>query len=146
MPARSSPTRKLSTGASTSASAPCAPARTRRCSTPGSKTGSCRQQPRHNQTACNERKLTDRETSGRGVGATPDRFLVGLAVLSLIAAAADGQPLLCIVDDAQWLDEVSVQTLAFVARRLLAEPVAMVFAARERGAEALRGLPELAVG
>jgi DNA-binding CsgD family transcriptional regulator len=82
---------------------------------------------------------------GRGVGATPDRFLVGLAVLSLIAAAANGQPLLCIVDDAQWLDEVSVQTLAFVARRLLAEPVAIVFTARERGAEALKGLPELAI-
>ncbi|MBP1818223.1 AAA family ATPase [Mycobacterium sp. OAE908] len=82
---------------------------------------------------------------GRGVGAAPDRFLVGLAVLSLIAAAANDQPLLCVVDDAQWLDEVSVQTLAFVARRLLAEPVAMVFAARERGAEALTGLPELAL-
>src|SRR6478609_3405668 len=65
---------------------------------------------------------------GRGVGATPDRFLVGLAVLSLMSAAAADQPLLCIVDDAQWVDEVSVQTLAFVARRLLAEPVAVVFA------------------
>lgn len=83
---------------------------------------------------------------GRGVGPTPDRFLVGLAVLSLMAAASNEQPLLCIVDDAQWLDQVSVQTLAFVARRLLAEPVAMVFAARERGAEALAGLPELAIG
>src|SRR6476620_1800367 len=83
---------------------------------------------------------------GRGVGATPDRFLVGLAVLSLIAAAANVQPLLCIVDDAQWLDEVSVQTLAFVARRLMAEPVALVFAARDRGAEALTGLPELLIG
>ncbi|MFG1933392.1 AAA family ATPase [Mycobacterium sp. NPDC048908] len=82
---------------------------------------------------------------GRGVGAPPDRFLVGLAVLSLMAAAADVQPLLCIVDDAQWLDEVSVQTLAFVARRLLAEPVALVFAARDRGAAALAGLPELPV-
>jgi DNA-binding CsgD family transcriptional regulator len=83
---------------------------------------------------------------GRGVGATPDRFLVGLAVLSLIAAAANDQPLLCIVDDAQWLDQVSVQTLAFVARRLLAEPVALVFAARDGGPEALTGLPELVVG
>ncbi len=83
---------------------------------------------------------------GRGVGATPDRFLVGLAVLSLMAAAANDQPLLCIIDDAQWLDEVSVQTLAFVARRLLAEPVAMVFAARDAGAEALAGLPELVIG
>src|SRR5581483_1377013 len=83
---------------------------------------------------------------GRGVGATPDRFLVGLAVLSLIAAAANDQPLLCIVDDAQWLDQVSVQTLAFVARRLLAEPVAMVFAARDNLAESLAGLPELLIG
>ncbi|MFL6179747.1 MAG: AAA family ATPase, partial [Actinomycetes bacterium] len=83
---------------------------------------------------------------GRGVGATPDRFMVGLAVLSLIAAAADDQPLLCIIDDAQWLDQVSVQTLAFVARRLLAEPVAFVFTARDTGAEALAGLPELVIG
>jgi DNA-binding CsgD family transcriptional regulator len=82
---------------------------------------------------------------GRGVGAAPDRFLVGLAVLSLMAAAASDQPLLCIIDDAQWLDQVSVQTLAFVARRLLAERVALVFAARDAGAEALTGLPELAV-
>jgi DNA-binding CsgD family transcriptional regulator len=82
---------------------------------------------------------------GRGVGPTPDRFLVGLAVLSLMAAAVNDQPLLAIIDDAQWLDEVSVQTLAFVARRLLAEPVALVFAAREAGAEALVGLPELVV-
>jgi DNA-binding CsgD family transcriptional regulator len=82
---------------------------------------------------------------GRGVGTTPDRFLVGLAVLSLMAAAANDQPLLCIIDDAQWLDEVSVQMLAFVARRLLAEPVALVFAARDRGTEALARLPELPI-
>jgi DNA-binding CsgD family transcriptional regulator len=82
---------------------------------------------------------------GRTGGATPDRFLVGLAVLSLVAAASADQPLLCIVDDAQWLDQVSVQTLAFVARRLLAEPVALVFAARDSGAQALAGLPEIVV-
>lgn len=79
---------------------------------------------------------------GRGVGDTPDRFLVGLAVLSLMAAAAESRPLLCIVDDAQWLDQVTVQTLAFVARRLLAEPIAMVFAVRDNP-EVLAGLPEL---
>jgi DNA-binding CsgD family transcriptional regulator len=82
---------------------------------------------------------------GRGVGPTPDRFLVGLAVLSLMAAAAHHQPLLCVIDDAQWLDQVSVQTLAFVARRLLAEPVALVFAARDGGANVLAGLPELVI-
>src|SRR5947209_10605622 len=82
---------------------------------------------------------------GRGVGPTPDRFLVGLAVLSLMAATTVEQPLVCIIDDAQWLDQVSVQTLSFVARRLLAEPVALVFAARDGGAAALAGLPELAI-
>jgi hypothetical protein len=82
---------------------------------------------------------------GRGVGATPDRFLVGLAVLSLMAVAANDKPLLCIIDDAQWLDQVSVQTLGFVARRLLAEPVALVFAVRDGGADVLAGLPELAI-
>jgi DNA-binding CsgD family transcriptional regulator len=82
---------------------------------------------------------------GRGVGPTPDRFLVGLAVLSLMATATSDQPLLCIIDDAQWLDQVSVQTLSFVARRLLAEPVALVFAARDGGAQALAGLPELSI-
>src|SRR4051812_22325543 len=83
---------------------------------------------------------------GRGVGVTPDRFLVGWAVLGLIAAAATDRPLLCIIDDAQWLDQVSIQTLAFVARRLLADPVALVFAARDSGAEELAGLPELVIG
>ncbi|HTH92401.1 helix-turn-helix transcriptional regulator [Mycobacterium sp.] len=83
---------------------------------------------------------------GRGVGSAPDRFLVGLAVLSLMAAAADDRPLLCLIDDTQWLDQVSAQTLAFVARRLLAEPVGIVFAARDAGAQALAGLPELMIG
>jgi DNA-binding CsgD family transcriptional regulator len=82
---------------------------------------------------------------GLSAGAAPDRFLVGLAVLSLVSGVAERQPLLCVVDDAQWLDRASALVLAFVARRLLAEPVALVFAAREPGEE-LRGLPELPVG
>jgi DNA-binding CsgD family transcriptional regulator len=82
---------------------------------------------------------------GLDTGAAPDRFLVGLAVLSLLSEVAEQQPLLCVVDDAQWLDRASAQALAFVARRLLAEPVALLFAAREPGEE-LRGLPDLAVG
>jgi hypothetical protein len=82
---------------------------------------------------------------GLKIGAAPDRFLVGLAVLSLLSEVAEQQPLLCVVDDAQWLDRASAQALAFVARRLLAEPVALVFAMRDLGEE-FRGLPELPVG
>jgi DNA-binding CsgD family transcriptional regulator len=79
-------------------------------------------------------------------GGAPDRFLVGLAVLSLLAAVAEDQPLACLVDDTQWLDRSSVQALAFAARRLLAEPVALIFAVREPGDEPeLAGLPDLTV-
>jgi DNA-binding CsgD family transcriptional regulator len=81
---------------------------------------------------------------GLSAGAPPDRFLVGLAVLSLLSEAADERPLLCVIDDAQWLDQASARTLAFVARRLLADPVGIVFAAREPGEE-LQHLPELEV-
>jgi DNA-binding CsgD family transcriptional regulator len=82
---------------------------------------------------------------GLRTGEAPDRFLVGLAALNLLAETAAEQPLLCVIDDAQWLDRASAQALGFVARRLLAEPVALVVAAREPGQE-FRGLPELAVG
>jgi hypothetical protein len=82
---------------------------------------------------------------GLKTGEAPDRFLVGLAALSLLSEVAEQQPLLCVVDDAQWLDQASAQALEFAARRLLAEPVALAFAAREPGEE-LRGLPELPVG
>jgi DNA-binding CsgD family transcriptional regulator len=81
---------------------------------------------------------------GLRAGDAPDRFLVGLAVLSLLAEAAEEGPLVCIVDDAQWLDRASAQSLVFVARRLLAESVALVLVTREPGDE-LEGLPKLVV-
>ena len=84
---------------------------------------------------------------GLSSGAAPDRFMVALAALSLLAEVAAERPLLCFVDDAQWLDAVSGQILGFVARRLLAESVAIVFAVREPSEEGeLTGLPELALG
>ncbi|WP_207755566.1 ATP-binding protein [Nonomuraea cypriaca] len=81
---------------------------------------------------------------GMRAGAPPERFLVGLAVLSLLSDASEGRPLLCVVDDAQWMDRSSAQVLGFVARRLLAESVALVFGSRQR-AQDLLGLPELEV-
>src|SRR5580693_3490020 len=79
-------------------------------------------------------------------GGAPDRFLVGLAALGLLSEVAVGQPLLCLVDDAQWLDQASAQALAFVARRLDAESVALLFGTRDLAGEGgLAGLPELAV-
>src|SRR4051794_18047196 len=79
-------------------------------------------------------------------GAAPDRFIVALASLSLLAGAAEAQPLVCLVDDVQWLDRASAQTLAFVARRLLAERIGIVFALRDpNDVTELNGLPELVV-
>jgi DNA-binding CsgD family transcriptional regulator len=76
----------------------------------------------------------------------PDRFLVALAVLGLLSEVADERPLVCLVDDAQWLDRASLQALEFVARRLFAESVALVFGVRQpEGEQLLAGLPELMV-
>jgi DNA-binding CsgD family transcriptional regulator/tetratricopeptide (TPR) repeat protein len=81
---------------------------------------------------------------GLSDGQAPNPFLVGLAALGLLSEVSQKRPLLCVVDDAQWLDRESARALAFVARRLLAEKIAFVFAARELG-DALAGLPELRV-
>ena len=83
---------------------------------------------------------------GLATGDAPDRFLVALAVLNLLSATAEQRPLLCLVDDAQWLDAVSLEALGFVARRLVAEPMAMIFSLRESATtRALDGLPQLSV-
>jgi DNA-binding CsgD family transcriptional regulator len=83
---------------------------------------------------------------GLRAGDTPDRFLVGLAALGLLSEVAADRPLLCVVDDAQWLDRASAQALGLIARRLVAESVALVLAARVGSEELeLAGLPELVV-
>jgi DNA-binding CsgD family transcriptional regulator len=86
-----------------------------------------------------------RTAFGMSAGPAADRFLVGLAVLSLLSAVAERQPLICLVDDGQWLDHASRTILAFVARRLGAESVGLVLATRVAGGD-LAGLPELEVG
>jgi DNA-binding CsgD family transcriptional regulator len=79
-------------------------------------------------------------------GPAPDRFEVGLAMLGLLAEVAEQEPLVCVIDDAQWLDQASARTLAFVARRLMAESIALVFAVRDPADEqTFAGLPELIV-
>ena len=88
---------------------------------------------------------------GLASGHNPDRFLVALGALSLMAETSEEQPLLCVVDDAQWLDQASAQVLGFVGRRLLAESIALVFAARTlppgvTSPDHLAGLPELRLG
>src|SRR5580698_999033 len=86
-----------------------------------------------------------RTALGLSAGPVPDRFLVGLAVVGLMSEAAGERPLICVIDDQQWLDRASAQALGFAARRLAAEPVGLVFAARVPG-EDVAGLPELVVG
>lgn len=83
---------------------------------------------------------------GLSAGSAPDRFLVGLATLDLLSEVATQRPLVCLIDDAHWLDRASAQALAIAARRLAGESVALVFAVRERSDDReLNGLPELAI-
>ena len=85
---------------------------------------------------------------GMAAPSEPDRFLISAACLSLLVSAAEDRPVLCLIDDAQWLDRPSVDALVFVARRLQADSVALLFAARESEARRFdaSGLPELRLG
>src|ERR687897_2939825 len=84
---------------------------------------------------------------GVATGDPPDRFLISLATLNLLSAVAEERPLICLVDDAHWLDSASAQILTFVARRLMAESMALVCAVRDlHQLEALAGLAELHLG
>ena len=85
-----------------------------------------------------------RTAFGLSAGPVPDRFLVGLAVVGLLSETAGERPLICVVDDQQWLDHASAQALGFAARRLAADPVGLLFAARVPGQD-VAGLPELVV-
>jgi hypothetical protein len=85
-----------------------------------------------------------RTAFGVAAGPPPDRFFAGLAVLSLLSEAGEQRPLICVIDDQQWLDQASAQALGFAARRLAADPVGLVIAARDPGPD-LAGLPELEV-
>ena len=77
-----------------------------------------------------------RTVFGISEGPAPDRFLVALAVLGLLSEVAREQPLVCVIDDQQWLDQASARALGFAARRLIADPVSLVFAARLPGQDA----------
>ncbi|MEV0611963.1 AAA family ATPase [Nonomuraea sp. NPDC050404] len=78
-----------------------------------------------------------------GEHGAPDRFLVGLAVLTLLADLAEERPLLCLIDDVHWLDRASLDALTFAARRLAAEPITMIFAGRDGGEPVISGIPEM---
>src|SRR4029077_3787771 len=82
---------------------------------------------------------------GMSAGPAPDRFVSGLAVLNMLSDVAEERPLVCLIDDEQWLDQASARVLAFVARRLGKESVGLVFSARVPSAD-LAGLPELVIG